>query len=542
MIGRAALISFEVAILSALILVTRCANYQDVFVGGNIYFTDADCYARMTRVRICSPHPGTIVRHHDFENFPEGTTPHTTAPLDYLILALALLLQPLTTQWLDLAGAIVSPLLALAAGWFLWWWSRRMKLRYRWATLLLFAVSPILVHGTELGRPDHQSLLMFLITVAICAEWSLRVVPSRNWSLTSGTAWGMALWVSFYEPIVLLLVVAAFYALCDRQQFVDRSRRIGWIVLVSIVAIAFLIERRLPHFPVSANDSIFWNWSHTIGELRPVSVIDPIWFRWFGWMLIVMPLLFAFAAHNKFVGATGSEPDWHCRALPVIGTLLLGCYLLTLWQARWGYFLGIVFVIALATLLESFRNRVLVWIVFAISLFPILQEWDARLWPNESELVRRVQARREEMEWRAFARKIGGASLQHATLNGQVENLPHSFLAPWWLSPAIVYWSKQPGVAGSSHESLSGIADSARFYLTSDVRAAQNILQRHHVAWIFVYDSDRVLENSASILKTPIPRDALGKILDRNPSRAPYFIQLKLQSGSGKVYSVNQFP
>jgi asparagine N-glycosylation enzyme membrane subunit Stt3 len=117
----------EITILSALILATRCANYQDVFVAGNVYFTDADCYARMTRVRICEKNPGSVVRHHNFENFPQGTTPHTTAPLDYLILALTLALTLFTGHGIDLAGAVVSPLLALFGGWFLWWWSRRMK-------------------------------------------------------------------------------------------------------------------------------------------------------------------------------------------------------------------------------------------------------------------------------------------------------------------------------------------------------------------------------------------------------------------------------
>src|SRR6266702_3319706 len=79
---RGTLSIIEIAVLSALILATRCANYQNVFVAGNIYFTDADCYARMTRVRMCAEHPGLILRHHDFENFPQGTTPHTTAPPD----------------------------------------------------------------------------------------------------------------------------------------------------------------------------------------------------------------------------------------------------------------------------------------------------------------------------------------------------------------------------------------------------------------------------------------------------------------------------
>src|SRR5213078_1855046 len=109
--------TIEIAILSALILATRCVNYQDVFVAGNIYFVDADCYARMTRVQMCDAKPGLIVRHHAFENFPQGTTPHTTAPLDYLILGLSLLLNPFTTHALDLAGAFVSPFLALLGGW-----------------------------------------------------------------------------------------------------------------------------------------------------------------------------------------------------------------------------------------------------------------------------------------------------------------------------------------------------------------------------------------------------------------------------------------
>src|SRR2546430_9404302 len=100
----------EITILSALILATRCANYQDVLVGGNVYFTDADCYARMTRVRLCEKNPGLIVRHHDFENYPNGITPHTTAPLDYLILAFSIFLTPFTAQALDLAGALISPL------------------------------------------------------------------------------------------------------------------------------------------------------------------------------------------------------------------------------------------------------------------------------------------------------------------------------------------------------------------------------------------------------------------------------------------------
>jgi len=68
------------------------------------------------------------------------------------------------------------------------------------------------------------------------------------------------------------------------------------------------------------------------------------------------------------------------------------------------------------------------------------------------------------------------------------------FSPPWWLSPAIAYWSHQPGVAGSSHESLRGVTENARFRLTSDEEAAREILERNQVRWLLVYDSERMLE------------------------------------------------
>ena len=256
-IGRFALIIFEIGLLTVLIVTTRCTNYQDVFVAGNIYFTDADCYARMTRVRMCSEHPGLIVRHHNFENFPTGTTPHTTAPLDYLILALSILLKPFMAHALDLAGALISPLLALLGGWFLWWWSKRMKLKYRWVMLMLYAISPILVHGTELGRPDHQSLLMLLVTIAICAEWSLRaeassvLAPDRSkGSIVSGIAWGLAIWTSAYESLVLFLLLMVVSALKNHKAISARTRHAGWLCFALIMVIALLIERRIPSFSI----------------------------------------------------------------------------------------------------------------------------------------------------------------------------------------------------------------------------------------------------------------------------------------------------
>src|SRR5881392_3962223 len=293
----------EITILSALILATRCANYQDVFVAGNVYFTDADCYARMTRVRMCEKNPGLVVRHHNFENFPEGTTPHTTAPLDYLILGLTQALTPFTGHGIDLAGAIVSPSLALFGGWFLWWWSRRMTFRYRWVTLIVYAISPVLVHGTELGRPDHQSLLMLLVTIAICAEWSMQAELGASaatdrikWGIVSGVAWGLAIWTSAYESLVLFLLVMVVSAFKNPKAISAGSRRAGWLSFVLVMVAALLIERRIQSFSILYSDPLFQNWARTIGELQHVSPANPIWLRWCGYLLLITPFLIWFGA------------------------------------------------------------------------------------------------------------------------------------------------------------------------------------------------------------------------------------------------------
>jgi hypothetical protein len=530
--GRFVLIFVELAILTALILATRCANYQDVFVAGNIYFVDADCYARMTRVQMCDARPGLIVRHHAFENFPQGTTPHTTAPFDYLILGLSLLLKPITAHALDLAGSFVSPLLALLGGWFLWWWSRRMQFRHRWVMLGLYAISPILVHGTELGRPDHQSLSMLLVTIAICAEWSLQTKaadtvapPEHNrWSIVSGPAWALAIWVSAYEPLVLFLIVIATTFLVNPRALFGRDRRAGWILFAAVIGIALLIEGRIPSSSILHPDPIFESWSVTIGELAHVSPANPVWLRWCGYLLLVAPFLIWMNMRTRRDGAHPFDfaQGRLGRALPVY-VLLFATYLLTIWQARWAYFFVLIFAVALPDLLAPAKSRAAVWIAFVLSIFPILRDWDERLWPNETQLAARVERRNES------------AQLRELALNLQSPDV-HPFLAPWWLSPSIAYWSGQPGVAGSSHESLNGIADSARFFLSEDLQQAREILQKHRVAWVCAYDSDRVAQNSAAILNQALPLHPLCRVLDRTPGQAPHFLIFSAQTATLKLY------
>jgi hypothetical protein len=240
--------------------------------------------------------------------------------------------------------------------------------------------------------------------------------------------------------------------------------------------------------------------------------------NWCGYLLFVAPVLMWTTFRTPRSGAPGGRP------LPIY-VLLVTTYLFTVWQARWGYFFVLIFALALPALLAPIKSSAAVWIAFVLSTFPILRDWDERLWPNEAQLANRVERRIESAQIRDLSFRLRSPEV-------------HPFLAPWWLSPSIAYWSGQPGVAGSSHESLNGIEDSARFFLSENLQEARSILEKRHVTWVFAYDSDRVAQNSAAILNEPIPRESLCRVLDRTPSQAPKFLVFSAQTSACKLYQV----
>src|SRR5205823_14618254 len=87
---------------------------------------------------------------------------------------------------------------------------------------------------------------------------------STKWGIVSGTAWSFALWVSLYEPLILLFLVVFLRAVQDRQLLFGKQRRAGWILFAVIVALAFAIERRIPSLSIFYSGELFENWARTI--------------------------------------------------------------------------------------------------------------------------------------------------------------------------------------------------------------------------------------------------------------------------------------
>jgi len=72
--AAAARVPGEIIFISALILLTRCANCGDVFFGGQLISLMPIAIADDAG-RICLEHPGRLSGDMDFENFPKERLP-----------------------------------------------------------------------------------------------------------------------------------------------------------------------------------------------------------------------------------------------------------------------------------------------------------------------------------------------------------------------------------------------------------------------------------------------------------------------------------
>ena len=505
---------------------TRCANYRNVFVTSEagdirqIYYVDGDCYSRMTRVREVLDGWG-MIHYHLWENYPKGTWPHTTAPMDYLIAGIALLLKPFMADYIDMAGAIVSPLLGVMMTAFLALWARELNQQYRKLMLLLVALSPILVHGTALGRPDHQSLQMFLLAVGIGAELIMARAPCVSWGIVSGAAWGLALWVSLYEPLVMLVAIYLTKLIFYRPSLFVKERLWGLGVFFGILGVAYLIEGKylVRSFAIEMNDPALReygaNWAATIGEMSQTSIFSELLYRWVGFGLLVSPLLLIARLRDTK------------RSLLLLALLVI-TFVFTLEEVRWGYFFGMVYAMSLPWQLSLFKRKWLVYTLFLMSLWPVARDWDERLFPDYKHDVVREARLDDEVRMREAAEFIK-------------EKAPGAILAPWWLSPALVYWSGQPAVAGSSHESLAGIVDSARFFETTNPKVAEAICNQRAVETVVMGNPANIVIESAHILGQPLPQkeNTMADILWEKPHSAPLFLHLVYDDHVFMVFEVN---
>ncbi len=523
----------------ALAVAAACADRASVFPGGgDVDYVDADCYSRMTRVHEVCRHPGEAIRHHTFENYPFGTDPHTTVPFDYAVWALRAPLELASgREARDLAGAWISPVFAVLTILGVWLCMGRGRLRGAWLALLVLAASPIVAHGFRLGRPDHQSLIMGCMAWALAAEWAQWRAPSRGWGMVSGVAWALGLWTSLYEPVILLVVMLAAGLLWNRPVLFRRERLLGLTTGGVILLLALWIEGwridAVPGFGEGAGAPFFAAWSRQIGELASLPPWSPTLYAWTGLGLLAAPVLL-WRVHG------GERPAARAQ-----GLLLAAVFALTCWQVRWGYFLPLVYAMSLPWQLGTLpaRWRPVLVVLILVGLLPMASEWGTQLHPPPDRQAALAEQHEDTAQLREVATFIAREAADSPAAPDSAptdDGAPDAgILAPWWQSPALVYWSGQPALAGSSHESLPGTVDVARFYLSSDVGESATILRRRRVRWVIAYEPERVLQTAGPLLgQARVSGRCMAVVLYRRPESAPRFLRLALANPYFKVYEV----
>ncbi len=438
------------------------------------WMIEADCYSQLARVQRILAGDGLIQNHFKVENWPEGLVPSTTAPFDYFILLLYAPLKLFTAYPLDWAGALISPLLwAALVGFWMFIRSREFNRAGRALFLLGSAALPGFIWATACGRPRHQSLILVLLALGLTAEyerWHMVVTPRRAWSIFAGVVWGLACWTSLFEPTFVVAVIVLFNLVVRHRE--SHAMLISYGV---VMLIALLLEGVHIFIPPEVYRVALLNWLSTIAEVRGLS------FEILAQQMTLGLLLLPFVAWPLWLREHSNRTD----RLLILLTVLLTVF--TAVQSRWIYYANLGELFLIVRFYQVSPNH---WPRLAILALFLIGLVDAN--------KRQITASHNQPS--------AQPSLQLVQISRSIDK-PGGILAPWWLSPGLLYFSGQPIVAGSSHCGISGIVAAAQFFNATSWVNAEHLLQARQVRWVVVYDDPKLefplLNTSRGILGLP---------------------------------------
>ena len=97
--------------------------------------------------------------------------------------------------------------------------------------------------------------------------------------------------------------------------------------------------------------------------------------------------------------------------------------------------------------------------------------------------------------------------------------------------------SGQPFVGGTSHQSLPGSVDTARFFLSDDDNVAAAQLRLRQVKYVVTDDPERIIATSIALLGVPAPAEPLINRLARGRD-VPVFLEPVFANQFFRVYKV----
>ena len=294
--------------------------------------------------------------------------------------------------------------------------------------------------------------------------------PRRVWSIFAGIVWGFACWTSLFEPLFVFAILLGFNLVVRRRESIPMIITYGTVMLVALILEGFHI-----YIPPPEYRGALINWLGTIAEVRGLGLGSLMQQMTLG--LLLLP----FVAWPLWSRENFNRTD----RLVILLTILLTFF--TALQSRWIYYasLGELFIIVRFIQMAPLHwSRLVVLAIFLLGL-------------GDAAFTKVLQSAHAEP---------AQPSLQLLQISRSIDQ-PGGIMAPWWLSPGLLYFSGHPIVAGSSHCGISGIVSSARFFATTSWTEAEGILRDKKVRWVVVADDPRyvdpLLNTSRGILGLP---------------------------------------
>lgn len=222
---------------------------------------DTDAYMRLSRVLELHQSGSWFDSRFPRINPPEGHIQHWTRPLDALLLAGALLLEPFFgfEQALHVWGVLFSPIcLGLTVVALAWAIEPIVEREARLFACLALLLQPTVLAYASLGRPDHHSLLFLLFVLLLGLTFRLLAGRARTWqAAVAGAVAALAIWISPEAMVFIAPGLAALgccWLLGDDGTAAQIQRYLTALTLG--LAAALLIERGPGGLWVIENDRI----------------------------------------------------------------------------------------------------------------------------------------------------------------------------------------------------------------------------------------------------------------------------------------------
>jgi hypothetical protein len=479
------------------LLVTVRVRYAGhLLFGGGVLF-DSEGFSRMCRVSRLFGTDAWILGANLHEGWPTGAATGYSTLSDYLLLWMGGAVRSagwVVERWDDRLGVIlqsgamdyggglfgVCAGLAVAAA---LWWRLRAQGWGRWTVVIwgMMVCMPPMIFATRFGALDESVLALAFLGWVLVIEDSDGC--SETWlSVVSGLLGGMAMWTAprFSWPVIFGVVMGR----CLKTSSFKAVREVlRWIIpLLGVLALAISLDGRAWLGSLIADGAERWHSSQSLW--RPVEdSLAPV--LWFGGAMAI-PVLALFHRSEDWV-----HRRWR-RLVACSGILAAGA---SWWMPVWAPLAVILMALSADPARQSVRwvlsasrlgrSQVRLALIFVAlgSFWPVARWWEGWIFPAESRVAEAMEYREEMGQLRRIATGIRGGGIQ-------------PFLAPWYLSSAVSYWSMQPSVARFTW--LEGVETdfATAFFASSDVRSQREPVVSLGVRWIICDAPDRFERNA----------------------------------------------